>query len=323
MEKKKTKNNFLNMSEALKIDDKCDAEIKFLLEKFLRFLEVEKKYSSHTLNSYRTDIFYFVDFLFVAKNQIIGKKNFEELSVHDFRKWLAQRVVDHNNASNARALASLRSFFRFLNQNRLVLNHEIEKIKTPKIAKPVPKAVDFLDIEKIFSEIAIFRKEPWQAKRDIALLTLIYGCGLRISEALSVSKKSLADSQSLIVTGKGKKQRMVPLLPLVKSRIEEYFTLLPHRLDYDQPIFLGARGGTYSRVDFSALIANLRKSLNLSDTITPHSFRHSFATHLLEAGGDLRTIQELLGHENLSTTQRYTKIDKSRLLSVYQQFSKR
>lgn len=311
------------MSEALKIDDICDLEVIFTIDKFLRFLEVEKKYSTHTLSSYRTDIFYFIDFLSRSKETNISKNNLEELTVHDFRKWLSERLPNHVNASNARGLAALRSFFRFLNRNNLLKNHEIEKIKTPKIPKAVPKAVDQIDINKIFLTIAEIHKNDWQAKRDKALLTLIYGCGLRISEALSVSKKSLENSQTLIVTGKGKKQRMVPLLEIVKKNIDEYLAECPFKILFDQPIFLSPKGKPYTRRDFSGLILKVRKKLNLSDTITPHSFRHSFATHLLEAGGDLRTIQELLGHEDLSTTQRYTKIDKSRLLSVYEKFSKR
>lgn len=289
----------------------------------MRFLEVEKKYSAHTLNSYKTDIFYFVEFLFRDKTKVVDKNILQSLTTHDFRRWLSQRIPAHNNASNARALAALRSLFRFLNENKLLLGHEIEKIKTPKIAKPIPKAVDFIDIEKIFAAISQFHKEEWQTKRDVALLTLIYGCGLRISEALSVSKKNLENSESLIVTGKGKKQRMVPLLGIVKKRIDEYLAVAPFKINFDQPLFLSKTGKAYTRRDFSGLILKVRKDLNLPDTITPHSFRHSFATHLLEAGGDLRTIQELLGHENLSTTQRYTKVDKARLLSVYQKFSKR
>jgi integrase/recombinase XerC len=311
------------MPEALEIKDICDKETNLLIGKFLRFLEVEKKYSNHTLNSYRTDIFYFVDFIYRDKGQIVGKSNLESLTIHDFRKWLSERLSNHVNSSNARALAALRSFFAFLNRNNFLKNSEIKKIKTPKIAKAIPKSVDQIDIEKIFAEIAKIQKIEWQFKRDRALLSLVYGCGLRISEALAVSKKSLENSQTLIVTGKGKKQRMVPLLQVVKNRIDEYLSACPFKLLYDQPIFLSLKGASYTRRDFSGLILKVRKNLNLADTITPHAFRHSFATHLLEAGGDLRTIQELLGHENLSTTQRYTKIDKTRLLSVYEKFQKR
>ncbi len=311
------------MTEALEIKDKCDSDTIALVEKFLRFLEVEKKYSLHTISAYRTDIFYFFDFLFRVKAKTLEKNDLENLTIHDFRKWLSERLPNHVNASNARALASLRSMLRFFNQNGLIFNQEISKIKTPKIPKPVPKSVDQIDIEKIFAEILKMRKTIWQAKRDIALLTLIYGCGLRISEALAVNQKSLENSQTLIITGKGKKQRMVPLLAIVKKRIEEYLAIVPFKINLDQPIFLTPKGKPYRRIDFATFIQKIRRNLNLAETITPHAFRHSFATHLLEAGGDLRTIQELLGHESLSTTQRYTKIDKVRLLSVYEKFSKR
>ena len=308
---------------ALEINDKCDSEVIDLIDKFLQFLLVEKKYSINTLESYRTDIFYFFSFLAQNKQKKIAKSDVESVTVHDFRRWLASRLNDHVNSSNARALAALRSMFAFLKRNKLLSNAEISKIKTPKVAKTIPKAVDKVDIDKIFAAISQVRKTEWEAKRDIALLSLIYGCGLRISEALSVTKSHLENGQSLIVSGKGKKQRMVPLLPFVTEKIAQYFAICPFVIKIDSPIFFGKNGKTQTRRDFAQLILHIRRNLNLSETITPHSFRHSFATHLLEAGGDLRTIQELLGHEGLSTTQRYTKIDKVRLLNVYEKFQKR
>ena len=305
------------MSEAVTIQDKCSSEVIVIVEKFLRFLEVEKRYSPHTLNSYRIDIFYFLDFLSRFHDKIISKNDLENLVVHDFRRWLGERLNNHVNSSNARAISSLRSLFKFANQNKLIANNQIAKIRTPKVAKPIPKAVDKIDIDKIMNEITKIRKDQWQAKRDLALLTLIYGCGLRISEALAVSKKSLQNNQTLIVEGKGKKQRMVPLLPIISQRINDYLKICPFEIFFDQPIFLTAKRKTLSRRDFSGLVQTIRTNLNLPETITPHAFRHSFATHLLEAGGDLRVIQELLGHENLTTTQRYTKIDKTHLLESY------
>lgn len=311
------------MTQALDIDKQCSASVKNLLEKFFLYLQKEKKYSAHTLISYRTDLFYFFDFLFNAKENQVTNSMLENLTVNDFRKWLSARLENHVNASNARGLSSLRSFFRFLDKNNLLKNSEIEKLKTPKIPKAIPKAVDQIDIEKILAAIAQIQKEEWIIKRDIALLTLIYGCGLRISEALAVCQKDLANNDFLIITGKGNKQRMVPLLPIVRKKINEYIAICPFKLTNDKSIFFGKQGSPYIARIFSRLLQNIRCQLNLTDTITPHAFRHSFATHLLEAGGDLRTIQELLGHESLSTTQRYTKVDKSRLLSAYQQFHPR
>lgn len=325
------------MIQALNIDKQCSAEVKNLLEKFFVFLEVEKKYSAHTLVSYRTDLNYFFDFIFNNKEKIIDKDTLQNLTLHDFRRWLALRLEDHINASNARGLSSLRSFFRFLSKNNLLQNADIEKIKTPKIAKSLPKAVDGVDIDKIMAAIAAAAdgsakagstslrapKAQWQIKRDLALLTLIYGCGLRISEALSITPKSLTGNDFLIIDGKGNKQRMVPLLPIVLKRINDYLAHCPFKTLQTQSIFFGARGKPYLARLFSRLLQNIRQNLNLPQTITPHAFRHSFATHLLAAGGDLRTIQELLGHESLSTTQRYTKVDKERLLSAYAQFHPR
>ncbi len=312
------------MIQALEIDKQCSAEVKKLLEKFFVFLEVEKKYSAHTLVSYRTDLNYFFDFIFRSKEKIIDKDTLQNLTLHDFRRWLSVRLEDHINASNARGLSSLRSFFRFLSKNNLLQNADIEKIKTPKIAKSVPKAVDGVDIDQIMAAIRENApKEQWQIKRDLALLTLIYGCGLRISEALSITPKSLTGNDFLIIDGKGNKQRMVPLLPIVRKRINDYLAQCPFKPLQTQSVFFGARGKPYLARLFSRLLQNIRQHLNLAETITPHAFRHSFATHLLAAGGDLRTIQELLGHESLSTTQRYTKVDKDRLLSAYAQFHPR
>lgn len=312
---------------ALDITGKIDDKLADLIGDFLRFLEIEKRYSLNTVNSYRIDIFYFCDFLFSAKQKIIDKDDFEKLTPLDFRSWLSQRIGNHVNSSNARALAALRSFFAFCNKNQLLKNQEISKIKTPKVARPIPKSVDQADIEKIMVAITEIRKFEWQALRDVALLTLIYGCGLRISEALSLTPRSLENSQTLIVSGKGKKQRMVPLLPIVKKRIDEYLAKCPFTAEIKaqatHAIFVNSKGEAYNRFDFANLMIEVRRKLGLAETVTPHAFRHSFATHLLEAGGDLRTIQELLGHENLSTTQRYTKVDKSRLLSVYEKFQKR
>lgn len=311
------------MGEALNIKNKCDSEVDDFIESFLRFISVEKGCSDNTINSYRIDIFYFIDFLFRSKKKLVSKQTFVDLVIYDFRGWLLERRDNHINSSNARALACLRSFFRFLSKNDLVVNSEIEKIKTPKVVKPLPKAIDQFDIDKIFAAILEIQKTEWKAKRDIALLTLIYGCGLRISEALAVSKDSFQNGQSLIVTGKGKKQRMLPLMPIIKQRIDDYLSSCPFAINNESGLFMGNKGKVYSRYDFDKLIRKIRVMLGFPNTVTTHSFRHSFATHLLEAGADLRSIQDLLGHENLSTTQRYTKIDKKRLLSVYEKFQLR
>jgi integrase/recombinase XerC len=299
-------------------------EVKDLVEDFLVYLASEKRCSDHTIVSYHTDIFYFFAFLFNLKNELVSKTSLEKLTIQDFRSWLVSRKEkEFSNASTARAISCLKSFFKFLNRHKIIANKEIENLKSPKLGKPVPKAVDKIDIDSITDLIKEFVKEDWLQKRDLALLTLIYGSGLRISEALSLTKNHLNNNGVIIITGKGNKQRMVPILPIIEKRINEYLAALPHKIQNNEPIFLGLRGKKYQPAMFEKLIQNIREYLNLPNTITPHSFRHSFATHLLEAGGDLRTIQELLGHSSLSTTQRYTKIDKKRLLEVYNKVSLR
>ncbi len=308
----------------MEIEIVADDEIKKVIDSFLLYLSSEKRCSNHTIISYKNDIFYFFSFLQNHTNSLISKSTLTNLTLRDFRSWLAHRHnQDFSNSSTARAISCLRSLFKFLNRHKIITNSAIENLKTPKLGRPIPKSVDKIDIDSIVSLVGEFSKEEWIKKRDLALLTLIYGTGLRISEALSITKNHLDNNGVIIITGKGNKQRMVPVLPIIKKRIDEYLSLLPHKIHNDEPIFLGLRGKKYQPAMFEKLIQNIREYLNLPDTVTPHSFRHSFATHLLEGGGDLRTIQELLGHSSLSTTQRYTKVDKNRLLEVYNKVSLR
>lgn len=289
---------------------------------FLRFLEIEKKYSKHTIKSYCGDIENFYSFLFEVKGKKISQNTLENIDINFFRKWFGSRLLNHVNASNARAISSLRMLFRFFDEENFIKNSEIFKIKTPKVSKPIPKAVDKIDIDKITKQILLIEKELWIAKRNLALLYLIYGCGLRISEGLSITKKDVSQ-EMLLIHGKGKKERLVPLLKSIKESVNDYLKHCPFSIKNDSPIFLNKKGNLLNRREFSGLIAKIRFSLSLSDSVTPHSFRHSFATHLLENGGDLKSIQQLLGHESLSTTQIYTKVDSKRLLESYNKFSNR
>jgi integrase/recombinase XerC len=309
---------FCSKTQFIFMKQTFSTEIEGFINDFLSFMESGKRASAHTISSYKIDIFYFFSFLKNHLNKKVEVSDLERLNVRDFRAWLLLRNQGEFEAtSTARALSCLRSFFAFLNKNKKLTNLEIKNIGTPKIGKSIPKAVDEIDIKSILNCVGEFSKQDWCKKRDTALLILIYGCGLRISEALSITKNDLGNNDILVITGKGNKQRMVPILPVVRLNIDQYLAACPHKISSDRPIFLGFRGGDYSPVLFERLISNIRKYLQLPKTITPHAFRHSFATHLLEAGGDLRTIQELLGHSSLSTTQRYTKIDKKRLLDVY------
>ncbi|MFT6106438.1 MAG: integrase/recombinase XerC [Rickettsiales bacterium] len=307
----------------MQIETLANQETQDSVSDFLIYLSAEKRSSIHTIKSYQNDISYFFLFFKNHSNSLITKTVLENLTLQDFRSWLSYRhEKDLSNSSTARSISCLRSFFKFMNRHQIVVNHAIENLKTPKLKKPIPKAIDKIDIDSIISLVGEFSKTEWSKKRDLALLTLIYGSGLRISEALSLTKNHLNEG-FVVMTGKGNKQRLVPILPIVSQRIDDYLAILPHKIGNDDPIFLGLRGKKYQAASFEKLVQNIREFLNLPNSVTPHAFRHSFATHLLESGADLRTIQELLGHSSLSTTQRYTKIDKKRLLEVYEKVSLR
>jgi integrase/recombinase XerC len=233
-----------------------------------------------------------------------------------------------------RGLSVVRSFFRYLARSGRVHNAAINTVRFPKVPKSVPKALSVSDAAAVVKAVGALSRRPWLAKRDIALFTLLYGAGLRIGEALALNRGDVPlpagrstlwragpdagdDGASIVVTGKGQKQRTVPLLPVIQEAISEYLAVCPYRLERAAPLFVGARGGRLNPRVVQARMEQLRAALGLPETATPHALRHSFATHLLAAGGDLRAIQELLGHASLSTTQRYTEVDAERLIKVY------
>ena len=204
-----------------------------------------------------------------------------------------------------------------MERNERGRNHAIRTVRTPKLPQSVPKPLDVRDAAVTVTDIGALASEPWIASRDIAVMTLLYGCGLRISEALGLTRRDAPDGDAMTVLGKGNKQRMVPVLPVVREAIDTYLAECPHHLEADDPLFVGARGGPLNARIIQRQMQKLRGWLGLPDTATPHAMRHSFATHLLAGGGDLRSIQELLGHASLSTTQRYTAVDTEKLLREY------
>ncbi|GDX35753.1 tyrosine recombinase XerC [Alphaproteobacteria bacterium] len=318
------------MIEDFKENNTCTRTVNEYLNKFLNFLQVEKKYSANTLEAYYRDLVFFLNFFSNLRQVKVDVDTLESLSLFDLRKWLSTRGLDHTNSSNARAVAVLRSFFKFLKRNNLIINQEIDKLKTPKISKSLPRPVAIVDIKKIIDEIAVIRKKDWHVKRDQALIYLIYGCGLRISEALSIRLVDIQNFQNIVVMGKGKKQRIIPLLEPVTDALKKYFQICPYKFNTDlnnplrlKGIFIKDNCQAMTRFDYNQLITLIRRKLNLSEDITPHSFRHSFATHLLQNGSDLRVIQDLLGHESLSTTQKYTKIDRVKIIEAFQKFANR
>jgi len=276
-----------------------------------------KRASNHTLISYHTDLRHFLEFLSQHLGGRVSFKHLEKLEAKDFRAWLANRSGEFEATSTARALSTIKSFYRYLEKQSHAKNDAILHIRGPKLKKSIPKAVSEEQSTQALGIIGTQHEEEWVNKRDLALLVLIYGCGLRISEALSLRYRDIPQHDNLRILGKGNKERMVPVLPAVKDAIADYVSACPYPFSENSPLFLGQRGKALDPAIFQLQVRKVRRALGLSDTVTPHAFRHSFATHLLSAGGDLRSIQELLGHASLSTTQRYTHVDKTRLMNAY------
>ncbi len=290
------------------------------IARWLGYLGNERRMSPKTLEAYARDVGQFLDFLSHHLGGAPSLQALAKLSPADIRAFMAARRGDGlSSRSLMRLLAGARSFARFLERNGKGKVGALSAVRAPKVAKTLPKplaiaaAKRFADPDLRAGEA----REPWIIARDAAVLGLLYGSGLRISEALSLKRKDIAASDAITVTGKGNKTRMVPLLPRVAKLIADYVALCPLDLPPDGALFVGARGGPLNPRIVQLVMARLRGALGLPDTATPHALRHSFATHLLARGGDLRAIQELLGHASLSTTQIYTAVDSERLLEVY------
>ncbi len=281
------------------------------------WLTTEKRASPHTIAAYGGDLARFLAFLAEHLGAAPALSDLAALRAADFRAYLARRASEDLAASSrARAMSVLRGFFRFLDRRGLVHNPALATVRSPKLPTSVPKPLSEIDAASAIGSVE--DEHPWIAKRDVAVLTLLYGCGLRLAEALSLRRREAPNAAGTIhITGKGNKQRLVPILSVVAAAIADYLRACPHRLDADDPLFVGARGGPLNPRLVQGRMMQLRHALGLPQSATPHALRHSFATHLLAGGGDLRAIQELLGHASLSTTQRYTAVDGARLLAVY------
>lgn len=285
---------------------------------FLAWLESERRCSAHTIDGYARDLDRFMVFLSSHLGSPAGLPDLQDLKAMDFRAWLARRNAEGKSAStNARALSVIRTFFRWLEKTDRAKNHAIRAIRGPKIPHAVPKALTPEDTGIVLDTIGDFAIEPWIAARDTAFVTLLYGAGLRIGEALSLNRSILPAGNAIRVIGKGRKERVVPILPVVADALEDYRRLCPYDPGPDGPLFIGARGKRLNSSVAQLAMQRVRMALGLPESATPHALRHSFATHLLAGGGDLRTIQELLGHASLSTTQRYTSVDTASLMATY------
>jgi integrase/recombinase XerC len=280
----------------------------------------ERRASPHTLDGYGRDLAAFLVFLTDHLGGEPSLSDLGQLGPADFRSFLARRSGDGlGRGSMARAMSSLRSFFRYLDRNDLVHNPALQAVRGPRPPRAVPKPLAPDEAMDTIASAAELQDEPWMAARDTALFTLLYGCGLRLGEALALDRGQAPRGEVMVITGKGRKQRLVPILPVVTEAVADYLAQCPYAGDAAAPLFVGARGKRLNPGVVQRQMRRLRGLLGLSETATPHALRHSFATHLLSGGGDLRTIQELLGHASLSTTQRYTEVDAGRLASVYGQ----
>ena len=291
-----------------------------VLRLFIEHLRGERRLADKTCEAYQRDIAEFLGFLTGHLEATVTLPEIVNLETRGFRAYLAQLRRGEKPLSAAsiqRHLSAVRTFYRYIERRWDAPNSALPLIRGPRVKRPLPKAVSQAEALKIIDTPLDSPGEPWIAVRNQAVLALCYGSGLRISEALSITGRDVPLARQIQLTGKGGKTRVVPILPVVAQAVSEYMRASPFQLAPNEPIFRGARGGVLRAEILQAEVRRLRGALGLPETATPHALRHSFATHLLAGGGDLRTIQQLLGHESLSTTQRYTDVDAARLMDIH------
>ncbi len=299
------------------------ADLATAVETWLSRLADERRRSEHTIAAYRRDVSDLLGFLTEHRGAAVDLAALGELTVRDVRAWLARRAAEGRaRTSTARALSAVRVLFRHLEREGVPVSSALSLVRAPKTPRGVPRPLSEGQAKAVVDLNTVSAGSPdWTARRDTAVLLLLYGCGLRIGEALGLDRADApaADAKlhSLMITGKGNKQRVVPVLPVVAEAIADYLAACPYSLAPGDPLFVGVRGKRLQPRLVQQTMARLRGALGLPASATPHALRHSFATHLLAGGGDLRTIQELLGHASLSTTQRYTEVDEAGLLAAY------
>ena len=297
-----------------KVTLNASQEIKDLVFNWCDFLKNERRYSIHTLDAYLRDLSFFINFF-----ENIDLNFLKNADIREFRRYISHRAaLDLKKSSLARELAAIKNFFRWLARKHKIKNSAIFLISTPKRDKILPKAVNADDVFELLEQSPYLAKTDWQGLRDKAVMMLLYGSGLRISEALNLNIGDISGKNTtLVIKGKGKKERIVPLLPIALRAIEAYLQKVPYDLGPKDPLFVGARGERLLARIIQRQMQKLREYIGLADSVTPHALRHSFATHLLNEGCDLRAIQELLGHESLSTTERYTNVSLETLQKEY------
>ncbi|MBT8153039.1 tyrosine recombinase XerC [Epibacterium ulvae] len=288
------------------------------LENWLASISALQGASENTVTAYAGDLRDFLGFMSAHFGGPQGLVALSEITTGDMRAWMAATRADGVGArSLARKLSSVKAFYRWLAEREGFEPTAVLSARAPKFTKKLPRPLSEDAAKAVLDTVALQSETPWVSARDVAVVTLLYGCGLRISEALSLQGRDVPLPNVLRILGKGQKERIVPVLPIARTAVDDYLNLCPFDPTADEPLFRGVRGGALSPSQIQKAVARTRAQLGLPPTATPHALRHSFATHLLEAGGDLRSIQELLGHASLSTTQNYTAVDTAHLMDVY------
>ncbi len=296
----------------------CAEDLSTQLIKWGDYLRYEKNLSSHTLRAYNTDAENFIEFMAKHLGEPPSLNSISFITIRDFRSWMSKRATSGaSNASRARSLSGVKNLLTWLDKQGIVHNAAITSMRTPKLPHKVPRPLSENQAQYLLDDAGALEIHDWISSRNTALFTLLYGCGLRINEALSLNIKDFPRDGFLRVTGKGNKQRQVPVLKIVESTLSNYLEEYPFNRSPERPIFIGVRGARLNQGVAQKAMRDLRGLIGLPETATPHALRHSFATHLLQNGANLREIQELLGHSSLSTTQRYTDINAEEMMRIY------
>ncbi|OPZ79010.1 MAG: Tyrosine recombinase XerC [Alphaproteobacteria bacterium ADurb.Bin438] len=290
-----------------------------ILEKYFDYLKSEKRFSAHTLRNYRIDLDSFFEFLKSQFDKDISPLVLEKVNAQNLRTYISYRMMDDAlRVSISRNLSGIRSFYKWLNKNKIIHNPALEALNF-KVPKEKPK--QFADSDEAQNVIKLSYKqdhhEEWVKHRDLALMILLFSTGMRISEAINLNIEDLPSSDFMTITGKGKKSRIIPILPIVKEALDEYLIVHPFSGNKKAPLFVGARLKRLNAGVIQNQLNKIKRDCGITCKINPHAFRHAFATSLLKKDGDLRTIQELLGHSSISTTQKYTDIDLEHIQKVY------
>lgn len=294
----------------------CASDLAMALGEWQQWLKVEKNVSRHTLRAYAGDLSQFVQFLSNHKARAISVADVADANLSEFRSWMSRQTMNGRaNSSRARTLSGLKNFLSWMDRQGVAHNAAIRTVRTPKLPRKLPRPLLETQAFRVLDENG---DGNWVSLRDRALFTLLYGCGLRIDEALSLNIADMPREGFLRVMGKGRKERQVPVLPTVAETLQRYRDACPYGEDGARPVFIGEKNGKRLNQGVAQkAMRDLRRMLGLPETATPHALRHSFATHLLQNGANLREIQELLGHASLSTTQRYTDINAEEMLAIY------